>query len=76
MPYICYFQLSDTQLEFATLEAARAAAEAYVGNRSAAKPFPSEDTYLYGPGNGDTTVMVRRKWKMRDGRLAAAPDGG
>lgn len=74
MPYICYFLSSDTEKEFPTLKAARAAAEAYVGNRSAAKLFPNEDTYAYGPGNGETSVMVRKKWEIKDGKFVPSKD--
>ena len=59
-----HFYLSDTKKTFPSLAAARAAAEEYVGNRACAKPFPDEDTYLYGPGNGDTTVQVSRDLDM------------
>ena len=39
------------------LDAARNAAEAIVGNNSAANPAPC--MYMYGPGDGTTTVMLR-----------------
>lgn len=59
-----HFYNSGTKKTFPTLAEARAAAEAYVGNRSCAKPFPDEDTFLYGPGNGDTSVQVSRDMDM------------
>lgn len=36
-----------------------ARAERIVGNRAGACPFPDRSTYLYGPGDGTTSVMVR-----------------
>ena len=56
----CYLTADDSKQTYPTMAQARAAAEAFVGNRSAAKPFPSEETYLYGPGNGEVSVMVRQ----------------
>ncbi len=58
--YTCYFINSNTEKAFPSLKEAQAAAEAYCGNRRYVKPFPSEETYLYGPGNGETSVMVRQ----------------
>ena len=56
----CYFVNSGTERNFPSVEDARTFAENYVGNRSCNKPFPNEDTYMYGPGDGTTSVMVRR----------------
>jgi len=42
----------DTQAE------AQRVAEQFVGNRSAANPAPG--LFLYGPGDGTTTCIVRR----------------
>lgn len=69
-----YFMASDTKKTFPSIAEARRAAEAYVGNRAAAKPFADEETYLYGPGNGDTTVTVTQDMDMDAfmGRVAAA----
>jgi hypothetical protein len=69
-----HFMSSDTKKTFPSVAEARAAAEAYVGNRAAAKPFPTEETYFYGPGNGDTTVTVMQDIDMDAfmGRVAAA----
>lgn len=63
----CYFHNSDTKKSFPSVPAARAAAEAYVGNTRFAKPFPNEETYLYGPGDGTTTVMVRQDIEIVSG---------
>jgi hypothetical protein len=51
---------SDEKIKFDSLHEAQAYVERIVGNRSFAKPFPNEKTYLYGPGNGDTTHMIRQ----------------
>lgn len=69
MPYTVYYTNSDTTREVDTLEEARELAEKYVGNSSATRPFPEEGTYLYGPGDGTTSVMVREKfvWTPREG---------
>ncbi len=49
----------DREEHFATEREAHIAAQDHVGNRSAARCFPNENTYLYGPGDGTTSVMVR-----------------
>lgn len=46
-----------------TLQQAQAIAADHVGNNSPAKPFPSENIFFYGPGDGTTTVVVRKEWK-------------
>lgn len=56
--FICYFMNSDTEKKFDTFSAACMAAEDYVGNRAYAKPFPTEERRLYGPGDGTTSVQV------------------
>lgn len=56
----CYFNVSDTSKQFASFELACEAAERYVGNRVYTRPFKEENTRLYGPGDGSTTVMVRQ----------------
>jgi hypothetical protein len=58
--YSCYFCDSDSKESFYTLEKAMQAAESYCGNNNYTKPFLEEEIYLYGPGNGTTSVMVRR----------------
>ncbi len=60
MKYTCFFMLSGTEKEFDSLEEAQQAAEAYCGNSRYAKPFKREETFLYGPGDGTTSVMIRR----------------
>lgn len=69
-----YFLASGTEKQFPSMAAARKAAEAYVGNRLCTKMFMDEEAFLYGPGNGDTTVMVRQDIDMDDfmGRTAKA----
>lgn len=56
--YTCYFLNSDTEKTFDTLAEAKRAAEKYVGNNKAANIF-GDDDFLYGPGDGTTSVMVR-----------------
>lgn len=70
-----HFFNSDTSKTFPTLAEARAAAEAYVGNKAAAKPFRGEDTYFYGPGNGETSVSVMRDMDM-EAFLSRSTSGG
>lgn len=66
MRYVCMFLNSETEKEFPDLASAQLAAEKYCGNRRYAKPFPNEDTYLYGPGDGTTSVMVRKCFELKD----------
>ena len=56
------FLNSDTEITGLTLSEARAKAEAYVGNSRATKMFPNEESYLYGPGDGTSSVMIRQEW--------------
>jgi hypothetical protein len=58
--YSCIFYDGKEKQQFSCLEHAMNFAALYVGNNSYNKPFSEEHTYLFGPGNGDTTVMVRR----------------
>jgi hypothetical protein len=44
---------------FESVSAARRLAESAVGNRSYAAPGGRGKMFLYGPGDGSTTVMVR-----------------
>ncbi len=53
------FMDSDTEQHFATESEAHIAAQDYVGNNSGLRISPNEKTYLYGPGDGTTSVMVR-----------------
>jgi len=62
--FTVYFLNSDTEKQFAGKPEAMAAAMVYVGNSSYAKPFPNEDTYFYGPGDGTTSVIVRRDFEF------------
>jgi hypothetical protein len=55
-----YFVGADVEKKFPSLDAALNYAAAHVGNWSYNKPWPNEDLYLFGPGNGDTSVTVRR----------------
>jgi hypothetical protein len=65
--FTCYFTNSNTQKTFPSLWEAQQAAEAYCGNASWRKPFPREETYLYGPGDGTTSVMIRQDFEFADG---------
>lgn len=62
--FVCFF--TDTATEssrdqvFDSLAEAQKAAVDYCGCSSYNKPFPHEDTYLYGPGDGTTSVIVRK----------------
>ncbi len=57
--FTVHFMDSDTSKTFATEAEAHKVAQDYVGNRSYARISPNEKTYLYGPGDGTTSVMVR-----------------
>jgi len=57
--FTCRFMNSDTSKTFPSLEEAMKAAEQYCGNSSCSKPFPQENTFFYGPGDGTTSVMIR-----------------
>jgi hypothetical protein len=61
MAFVCFFYDGSPDREFDTLDGAQRAAAEHAGCPRYNKPFPNEDTYLYGPGDGTTTVMVRRK---------------
>jgi hypothetical protein len=64
--YTCYILADDSQRQFPTRQAALDFAAATVGNRSYAKPIPAEDTYLFGPGDGTTSIMVRQDVEFVD----------
>lgn len=49
-----------TQETYETLKEAIDAALNYGCTSIPAKPFPNEPTYLYGPGDGTTSVLIRR----------------
>jgi hypothetical protein len=46
---------------FRFLDDAMRYCETEVGNASYAKPFPNEDIYAYGPGDGTASHMIRRR---------------
>ena len=59
--FTCYYQDgSDQKVQHPSLAEAMAAAEKFCGNNRYNKPFPNEETYLYGPGNGVTSIMIRQ----------------
>lgn len=64
--FTCYYTNSDTKKQFPSLVEAQQAASDYCGNRSYAKPFTHEETYLYGPGDGSTSVMIRQDVEFVD----------
>ena len=66
--YVVHFVNSETKRVVDNEEEAHRIAQEYVGNRSFNKPFPNENTYLYGPGNGETSVMIRAEieWKTKN----------
>jgi hypothetical protein len=59
------FRLNDSdesperEVFFAQLDRAMDLCEQECGNRSYRKLFPTEDTYLFGPGNGETNHMIK-----------------
>lgn len=57
--YTVNYQETGDKRQFSSLRAALDVAAAHVGNHSFAKPWPEEDTYFYGPGDGTTSVIVR-----------------
>lgn len=58
--FTCYFTDEGNRHEtFQSLEQALGCAARYVGNSRYSKPFATEHTYLFGPGDGTTCVMVR-----------------
>lgn len=60
---------TNTETTVNTRDEAHAMARHHVENSAGAKPFPSEDTWLYGPGDGTTSIMVREEidWKATHG---------
>lgn len=59
--FTCYFIGEDNREEhFPNKAAAMARAAGYVGNWSYAKPLKNDEVYLFGPGDGTTSVMVRQ----------------
>jgi hypothetical protein len=65
--YTCYFvNENDREEHFPDAASAHARAQAVVGNRSYAKPFKTDNVFLYGPGDGSTSVMVRQDFEFVD----------
>lgn len=58
--YTVYFLDSETEKQFPNKEAALKAASNYVGNNKYNKLFPREESYIFGPGDGTTSCMVRQ----------------
>lgn len=49
---------TDHEHKCTSLNEAQLVAATIVGNQSYARPFASEHTYLYGPGDGTVTVTI------------------
>jgi hypothetical protein len=60
MGYTVYYLNTETERNFSDLTSAKSAAENFCGNGRYNKPFPNEEVFLYGPGDGTTSVMIRR----------------
>ncbi len=60
------FLNSDTSKTFSTAAEAHIAAQDYVGNNAGLRISPNEQTYLYGPGDGTTSVMIREDIEFID----------
>ncbi len=54
------------KIPFPNKEAAMKAASAMVGNHAHAKPFPNQETFFYGPGDGTTTLFVNQDSELRE----------
>jgi hypothetical protein len=66
--WVVYRTDNKTKEAFEQGDQAKMKAEGIVGNQSAARPSP--DIFLYGPGDGTTTVTVRqipRAWAPKPG---------
>jgi hypothetical protein len=68
--YTCHFVDTQTDTPCANRDEALRMAAAHVGNWSYTKPFPREETYLFGPGDGTTSVLVRQDFDFADEPLA------
>jgi hypothetical protein len=66
--WTCYFLNSDTEKQFASKEEAVSAAEAYAGNNRHTILWHGsiEESFLFGPGDGTTSVMVRHDCEFVD----------
>jgi len=56
---------SNKQTQFSSLREAQRYVEGIVGNRAYRKPFPHEQTYLYGPEDGTTSHMIRQDTEFK-----------
>lgn len=72
--FTCYFLNSETEKTFESKEAALSAAKGYCGNNRWIKPFPREETYMFGPGDGTTSVMVRQDITFTGGENERYPN--
>jgi hypothetical protein len=57
--FVHFLDESGPDVNGLSLAQAKAIASDHVGNNNYTKPFPDEETYLYGPGDGTCYVMVR-----------------
>ena len=64
--FTCYFLNSNTEKQFPNREDALNAARVYCGNNSYTKPIKADEVYLFGPGDGTTSVMVRQDIEFSD----------
>lgn len=62
--YTVHNMVDDSNKTFASSGEAHSYCQRLCGNSRYVKPFPEENTYLYGPGNGDTTLMIRQDIDM------------
>lgn len=58
--FTCYLIASGREKHFPSLKEAQAFAKKFCGNDVSNKPFSEEETYLYGPGDGTTSIMIRQ----------------
>lgn len=69
--YFVQFMGEDDKIERGLTRAqAMALAEKHVGNSSYIKPFPDDECYLFGPGDGTTSVMVREEVEFKHERIS------
>ena len=64
--FTCHFTNDGTNKTFPNKEAAMQAAADYCGNNSWRKIWKDEETYIFGPGDGSTSVMVRQDIDFTD----------
>lgn len=67
--YTCYFLNSDTEKVFPSKDEAMQAARNYCGNNKYTTLWANsgeEESYLFGPGDGTTSVMIRRDFEFVD----------